>query len=167
MIDELAHAGSEHLDPAFADGYDRKQGRPDPAEDIAVFAAHGLGPDATVVDLGAGTGQFALDAARAFGRVVAVDVSAVMLDRLRRGAEGVANLTCVQAGFLGYEHRGAPADGVHTRNALHHLPDFWKAIALTRIARQLRPGGIRRLHSAAGGGRSGTGPAPLPDRPGT
>ena len=71
MIDELAHAGSEHLDPAFAAGYDRTQ------------------------------------------------------------------------------------------------PDFWKAIALTRIARQLRPGGIRRLHGAAGGGRSGTGPAPLPDRPGT
>ena len=94
----------------------------------------------------AGTGQFALDAARAFGHVVAVDVSAVMLDRLRRRAEGVANLTCVRAGFLGYEHRGAPADGVHTRNALHHLPDFWKAIALTRIAGILRPGGVLRLH---------------------
>ena len=51
MIDELAHAGAEHLDPAFAAGYDRKQGRPDPAEDIAVFAAHGVGRDAAVVDL--------------------------------------------------------------------------------------------------------------------
>ena len=34
MIDELAHAGPEHLDPAFVAGYDRKQGDPDPAEDL-------------------------------------------------------------------------------------------------------------------------------------
>ncbi len=33
-----------------------------------------------------------------------------------------------------------------TRNALHHLPDFWKAIALDRIATFLRPGGVLRLH---------------------
>jgi len=72
-LDELAHAGAEHLDPAFVAGYDRKQCEPDPAEDVAVLTARGLGREATVVDLGAGTGQFALAAARAFGRVVAVD----------------------------------------------------------------------------------------------
>ena len=38
MIDELAHAGPEHLDPAFVVGYDRKQGYPDPAEDLDAFA---------------------------------------------------------------------------------------------------------------------------------
>jgi hypothetical protein len=31
MIDELAYAGPEHLDPAFVAGYDRKQGYPDPS----------------------------------------------------------------------------------------------------------------------------------------
>ena len=30
MIDELAHAGDEHLDEEFIAGYDRKQGYPDP-----------------------------------------------------------------------------------------------------------------------------------------
>jgi hypothetical protein len=35
MLDELAHAGPEHLDPAFVAGYERKQGFPDPAEDLA------------------------------------------------------------------------------------------------------------------------------------
>ena len=39
---------------------------------------------------------------------------------------------------------GPPADGVYTRNALHQLPDFWKALALGRIARMLRPGGVSR-----------------------
>jgi SAM-dependent methyltransferase len=51
----------------------------------------------------------------------------------------------VQAGFLTYEHTGDPADVVYSRYALHHLPDAWKAIALTRMRRTLRPGGLLRL----------------------
>jgi hypothetical protein len=35
---------------------------------------------------------------------------------------------------------------VYTRNALHHLPDFWKVLALDRIARMMRTGGVLRLH---------------------
>lgn len=44
-----------------------------------------------------------------------------------------------------YEHHGEPADLVYSRFALHHLPDFWQAIAIDRIAGMLRPGGIFRL----------------------
>jgi ubiquinone/menaquinone biosynthesis C-methylase UbiE len=147
MLDERAHAGPEHLDPSFVAGYERKQGYPDPAEDLAVLAAHGLDASSTVVDLGAGTGRFAIAAARRFAKVTAVDVSPAMLEFLRRqvAAAVVANLECVQAGFLSYEHAGPPADAVYTRNALHQLPDFWKAIALDRISRMLRPGGVLRL----------------------
>jgi ubiquinone/menaquinone biosynthesis C-methylase UbiE len=147
MLDELAHAGPEHLDPDFVAGYERKQGYPDPAEDLAVLAAHGLDETSTVVDLGAGTGRFALAAARRFGRVTAVDISPAMLEflRYRAVAAAVANLECVQAGFLSYQHAGPPADAVYTRNALHQLPDFWKAVALDRIGRMLRPGGVLRL----------------------
>jgi ubiquinone/menaquinone biosynthesis C-methylase UbiE len=148
MIDELAHAGPEHLDPAFVAGYDRKQGYPDPAEDLAVFEAHGLGPGSEVLDFGAGSGQFALAAARRFGRVTALDVSPAMVAVLRERAlaAGLANLDCVQAGFLSYSGRERLADGVYTRNALHQLPDFWKALALDRMAGMLRPGGVLRLH---------------------
>jgi ubiquinone/menaquinone biosynthesis C-methylase UbiE len=147
MIDELAHAGPEHLDPAFIAGFDRKQGYPEPDEDLAVFEARGLDPTSAVVDIGAGTGQFALAAARRFGHVTAVDVSPAMVSALRKRAEteNLANLECVQAGFLGYTRKGPPADGVYTRHALHQLPDFWKALALQRIAGMLRPGGILRL----------------------
>jgi SAM-dependent methyltransferase len=147
LIDELAHAGPEHLDPAFITGYDRKQGYPDPAEDLASFEAHGLDGTSAVVDLGAGSGQFALAAARRFGRVTAVDISPAMIAFLREraAAEGLANLDHVRAGFLSYEHSGPLADGVYTRNALHQLPDFWKAVALDRIARMLRPGGVLLL----------------------
>ena len=79
MIDELAHAGPEHLDPAFVAGYDRKQGYPDPAEDLAVFEAHGLDGTSEVLDFGAGSGQFSLAAARRFGHVTAIDVSPAMV----------------------------------------------------------------------------------------
>ncbi len=147
MIDELVHAGPEHLDPAFVAGFDRKQGYPGPDEDLAVFEAHGFGAASAVVDIGAGTGQFALAAARLFGHVTAVDVSPAMVAALRQKAEAekLANLECIQAGFLSYARTGPPADGVYTRHALHQLPDFWKALALHRIAGLLRPGGVLRL----------------------
>jgi ubiquinone/menaquinone biosynthesis C-methylase UbiE len=145
--DELVHAGEEHLDPSYATGYDRKAGV-DPSEEVAVLRDLGLDETHTLVDLGAGTGAVALAAAGACRRVVAADVSTAMLavageEAARRGVE---NVELVPRGFLTYEHRGEPADFVYSRNALHHLPDFWKAIALERIAGFLRPGGIFRLH---------------------
>lgn len=107
----------------------------------------GLGEQSTLVDLGAGTGTLAFTAGTHCRRVVPVDASAEMVVAMKRKAErlGVANVECVQAGFLSYEHQGTPAEFVYSRNALHHLPDFWKAIALERISVILRPGGILRL----------------------
>jgi len=147
LLDELAHAGPEHLDAASITGYDKKQGYPDPEPDIAAFEAHGLGGSSTVVDIGAGTGQFAIPAARRFGRVVAADVSPVMVDALRGNAAAarLSNVDVVRAGFLSYRHNGPPPDGVYSRNALHQIPDFWKAQALQRIADLLPPGGVLRL----------------------
>lgn len=145
-LDERAHAGDEHLDAAYAAGYDRKAGF-DPTEDVEVLRRHGLGPASVVVDLGAGTGTFTAAVAPRCGRVVAVDVSPPMAAALRARARdlGLANVTVVEAGFLTYEHEGPPADAVYTRNALHQVPDFWKAVALDRIAGLLRPGGVLRL----------------------
>lgn len=148
MIDELDYAGPEHLDPVFVAGYDQKQGSPDPTSDLEVLAAHGLGSTSIVVDLGAGTCTFALAAARRFGHVTAVDVSPAMLNvgRSRSQEAGLVNVEFVQAGFLSYQYAGALVDAVYTRNALHHLPDFWKGLALDRIARIMRTGGVLRLH---------------------
>lgn len=103
------------------------------------------------MDFGAGTGTFALSAAQVCKHVVAVDVSAPMLERLNERArrQGLANVTCVRSGLLTYEHEGNPADFAYSRNTLHHLPDFWKATALRRVADALRPGGVFYLRDIA------------------
>ncbi len=73
-IDELAYAGAEHLDPEYVAGYEKKAGY-EPSADLAALADRGFGADSTIVDLAAGTGVFALAAARQCRQVVAVDVS--------------------------------------------------------------------------------------------
>jgi SAM-dependent methyltransferase len=134
-FDERAFAGPEHLDPAYVAGYERKSGL-DPDGELAFLQAHGLACDTTLVDLGAGTGILAAAAAPHCRRVVAVDPSPAMVAVLRaRGLE------TVEAGFLTYVHEGDAPQLVHTRNALHHLPDFWKGVALARIHHLLAPGG--------------------------
>jgi len=146
VFDELQHAGPEHLDPAYVAGYDRKA-RTDVSGDLGLLRDLGLRDSSTVLDIGAGTGTFALAAAPLCQRVVAVDVSPAMLDALRAKLEtsGLTNVECVRAGFLTYETPAETVDFVYSRNALHHLPDFWKGIALKRIAGMLRRGGFLRL----------------------
>lgn len=146
LLDEVANAGRENLDAGHVSSYDAKEDA-GAAEEVALLQRLGLGSDSVVVDFGAGTGQFTLAVAPVCARVVSVDVSAVMLERLRAkvAASGFGNVEVAQAGFLTYEHTGALADVIYSRYALHHLPDAWKAIALTRMRRILRPGGLLRL----------------------
>jgi ubiquinone/menaquinone biosynthesis C-methylase UbiE len=146
LPDELRHAGREHLDPDHAARYDRKEDA-GAAVELELLAEYGIGRGSSVVDFGAGTGQFAMAASKLVRHVTAVDVSEVMLGRLREKVDssGARNVSCVLAGFLSYRHETEPVDLVYTRYALHHLPDFWKAIALDRMAGVLRPGGILRL----------------------
>jgi SAM-dependent methyltransferase len=146
LLEEIALAGPEHLDPAYVAGYDRKA-QVDPAADLDELRSRGLGPASALIDFGAGTGTFAVAAAAICKRVVALDVSEAMVEatKAKLAASGMTNVDCVRAGFLTYEHEGEPVDFVYTRNALHHLPDFWKALALRRIADVLRPGGVLLL----------------------
>ena len=98
---------------------------------------------------------------------------------------GQPDVTVVPAGFLTYEHVGAPVEFVYSRNALHQLPDFWKGIALQRITAYLAPGAIfrvarpglrlrtrrsRRVHPGVDGrrrGRPGTGAGRRTNSPST
>ncbi|MEX2573704.1 MAG: class I SAM-dependent methyltransferase [Balneolaceae bacterium] len=144
--DEMANAGRENMDADHAALYDSKEDA-DAAGEMSLLTGCGLNSQSEVVDLGAGTGQFTLAAAPNCARVIAVDISSVMLGVLKAkvDAANLSNVEIVQAGFLTYEHRGKPADFVYSRYALHHLPDLWKAVALNKIRRIVRPGSLLRL----------------------
>lgn len=146
LLDELACAGRENVDVDHVARYDEKEDAGGAGE-VGLLVELGLGERSQVVDLGAGTGQFTLAVAPSCARVVAVDISPVMLERLhaKLAASTVTNVEVVHAGFLTYEHRGPAADFVYSRWALHHLPDFWKGLALHRMRAVLRLGGVLRL----------------------
>lgn len=149
--DELRHCGVDYAKAEEAETYDaqHQQFRDYEKEFGEMMAFLGLedAQSKTVIDLGCGTGATALYAAEVFKKVYAVDISEVMIEQARKklGAES-ANVTFVKAGFLGYEHEGEPADLVMTKAALHHLPDFWKQVALMRMNAMLRPGGRLYIH---------------------
>jgi SAM-dependent methyltransferase len=134
LIDDRDHAGRENLDAAHVARYDAKEDASADSE-VSLLQTLGLARDSLVVELGAGTGQFSVTVAPVCARVIAVDISEPMLERLasKIGDLRLGNVELVRAGFLTYEHRGDLADFIYSRYALHHLPDFWKAVALSRL----------------------------------
>jgi putative AdoMet-dependent methyltransferase len=97
----------------------------------------------TVIDLGCGTGASTIFLAERFKKVYAVDVSPAMLEQAKKKCTGLSNnnIEFIQAGFLSYKHQGDPVDLLITKAAFHHLPDFWKQIALLHMNRMLHLGG--------------------------
>ncbi len=146
FVDEVAHAGRENLDESHVARYDVKMDA-DAEQEVRLLQEAGLTGRSRLVEFGPGTGQFTVRVASACAHVVAVDVSPVMLRRLQSKVSdlGLRNVALVQAGFLSYLHEGHPADFVYSRLALHHLPDFWKAVALSRVRGMLGAGGVLRL----------------------
>lgn len=142
---ELQQVGKDYGSPQEAEVYDASHAdfRDVDAENRALLDRLDLEVDAVVVDFGAGTGAFAAAAAEKCRMVYAVDVSEAMLSRARKRSEslGLCNIEFCHAGFLSYEHQGSKADLVTSSFSLHHLPDFWKGIALERIAEMLGDGG--------------------------
>lgn len=132
VFDELGHAGGENLNPEHVALYDDKEDANASAE-VERLRHLGLGRRSTVIDLGAGTGQFTLAVAPWCRSVIAVDVSPPMVDRLKAkvSAAGYTNLEVILAGFLTFEHQQAPVDFAYSRWALHHLGDAWQAVACT------------------------------------
>lgn len=102
-----------------------------------------LNSDSIVIDLGCGTGAFAIHAAKRCRTIYAIDISAAMLKYCRRRAEqeGITNIVFSHSGLLSYEHGGELADAAVCVAVLHHLPDYWKQVALMRCCGMLKPGG--------------------------
>jgi putative AdoMet-dependent methyltransferase len=140
---EPDHPGADF--DALAEIYDRnmQKFRDVQGEIVEILDFLDLQPDQSILEVGTGTGEFALAAARCCRKVYAVDLSAGMLRYAEKKARtrGVVNVEFLQGGFLTYRHEGEPLNGIVSQIALHHLPDFWKQIALLRIAGLLAEGG--------------------------
>jgi cyclopropane fatty-acyl-phospholipid synthase-like methyltransferase len=141
----MRHSGVDYSDPAQVAVYDQRHRKfRDYRKDAeAVVSLLELNPGHTVVDMGCGTGAFALNAAPLVKTVFAVDVSKAMLEYCKQLAaqRSLPNIVFRHGGFLTYEHDADPVDAVVSTAVLHHLPDFWKYLGLLRIHRLLKPGG--------------------------
>jgi predicted methyltransferase len=127
------HAWSKVFDDPQRDAWQK------PHEVIQALA---LPPSATVADIGAGTGYFAVRLARMLpkGRVYAVDVEPNMVKHLaeRAKAEGVSNLSAV-AGSPADPRLPQPVDLVLLVDVYHHVADRERYFA--KLAGSLKPGG--------------------------
>lgn len=145
--DDLKQVGLDFEDEAQVATYDARQGRSSEA-DRALLLELGMQAGTAMADIGCGTGILACEAARLGANVRAIDVSAAMLKAAQARAEGLTNIAFERAGFLSFEVRG-DLDLVTTKNALHHLPDLWKAVALTRMRQALKLGGRLYIRDVA------------------
>ena len=140
---ESAHPGADF--DALSESYDLRMQkfRNVQGEIKEILDFLDLQPDQAVLEMGTGTGEFALAAARCCSKVYAVDLSLGMLRYAEKKAQArrVSNVEFLPGGFLTYSHQGEPLDVAVSQLALHHLPDFWKQIALIRLAGMLKPGG--------------------------
>lgn len=133
---------------ALAADYDRLRPAGDDWLEVSERALAALGPARRLLDVGCGTGRFAVLAAeRLGGRVWGVDPSAAMLEqaRTRPGAERVG---WRRAGAERLPFRAGWFDAVHAHLVMH-LVD--RPAAVAEMARVLAPGGRIALVTFAPG----------------
>ena len=154
MYDESRHCGVDYAKAEQANAYDERHTsfrdvKREFSEMLALLDAAAPG-EMAVLDIGCGTGLFTEAMAETFAHVHAVDVSLPMLEQAR-AKRGRGNVTFHQAGFLTYVHEDKPVDLIVTKMAFHHLPDFWKQVALLRMNGMLKLGGWLYIHDVVFG----------------
>jgi ubiquinone/menaquinone biosynthesis C-methylase UbiE len=137
--------GVDYLDSKIAGDYDKEHQsfRDFKAEAEDIVEKLKIESEDVVIDFGCGTGLIALNMARYCKKVICVDISPEMLDILESKAikQNITNIETHSKGFLTYQNEDAEADKIISKFAFHHLPDFWKSIALLKMANTLKAGG--------------------------
>src|SRR5437764_11903765 len=127
------------LDSAVASIYDRHDDSDIRAR--AALAMLGVQRGWRVADIGCGNGVLACEAALMGAEVDAIDISPAMLALAEIYArDRKAPVRTQSAGLLSFSYRPESYDLIVSEFTLHHLPDFWKAVAMSRIYRALKPG---------------------------
>lgn len=105
--------------------------------------AHALRPGGEVLEIGCGRGAGAAVIESAFrpATLLASDCDPAMLERAARylGRRGRSRILLLAADAVQLPFRDASMDAIFDFGALHHVPDWRRALAET--ARVLRPGG--------------------------
>lgn len=145
QYDESIQVGTDYRDEGEVRCYDERMQRlRDTAGEIdAIRQAVELTEDMIVLEIGTGTGELALGLARHCRHVFGVDVSETMLTYAGNKAHGrgATNVSFHRGGFLSGFQPPSRVDAVVSQLALHHLPDFWKGVAVRRLWGALKPGG--------------------------
>src|SRR5437763_8025118 len=98
-------------------------------------------PGWRVADIGCGTGILACEAALMGAEVDAIDISPAMLALAKiQARDRKVAIRTQSAGLLSFDYQPDSYDLIVSEFALHHLPDFWKSVALSRIFCALKPG---------------------------
>ena len=127
------------LDSAVASIYDRHDDNDERAR--AALSMLGVKPGWRVADIGCGNGVLACEAALMGAEVDAIDISPAMLGLANIYArDRKAAIRTQPAGLLSFAYQPNSYDLIVSEFTLHHLPDFWKAVALARIFAALKPG---------------------------
>ncbi|HEX3019909.1 MAG TPA: methyltransferase domain-containing protein [Chitinispirillaceae bacterium] len=149
--DEFKHCGVDYSDIKLAEKYDEQHQKFRNYEkefnEMLDFLSLKNTEDLSMIDLGCGTGATSIFAAKRFKKVYGVDVSDAMIKQAKSKLTGKEplNIEFHNAGFLSYKHEDEPVDLLITKAAFHHLPDFWKQIALLRMNEMIKSGGILYL----------------------
>jgi ubiquinone/menaquinone biosynthesis C-methylase UbiE len=144
-FNELQQVGVDYADIKEVQAYDlRMQKIRDVNKEIQdIMSAINLKEEHVILEIGTGTGELAVEVSKYCKKVIALDISNTMLEFARQKAvfRGRNNIEFIRGGFLTYEHQEGLLDTVVSQLALHHLPDFWKMIALRRVFEMLKDGG--------------------------
>lgn len=142
-----AQGKPDHMDHRFDDPEKYAKSFDDPKRDAwqmpeRVIEALKLAEDASVADIGAGTGYFSLRLAKLVqrGTVYAVDIEPKMVEYLtkRAGTEHAANVTAVLAN-ANSPNLPEPVDVILVVDTYHHLPN--RPTYFRDLRKSLKPGG--------------------------
>ena len=143
--DEVQQIGKDYAALKEVEIYDETHNkfRDTLSESKDVILKLGASKGETLLDIGCGTGVFLIQAAKFGLSVFGVDVSEKMLEyAAKKSKENSVDIELKNSGFLILPYENEKFDYVTTSFSMHHLPDFYKFIALKNMHRVLKKNGV-------------------------